>query len=293
MPRPKDSRKLDLAEVFRRVQVQMISELAVGGMFEHASAAGAANEQNWLALFRRHLPKRYRVAPAFVIDADGRRSRQIDIAIFDALHSPLLFPHESGLHIPVESVYAVFEVKPTISKQFLRDAAAKAASVRELRRTKLGGTNAESGDRRDGSDDSSRPIAMPILAGLLATGSVWSRETFAANLRNALRPPESVPGELAPLLEQYRLDLGCSLAHGSFELLGVPTRRRPIPEVRVSTDDEALIFFMLRLLDRLRALGDAAHADLMEYGSALESLRPPWGGPSGRQAERRLGLSPK
>ena len=152
MPRSPDSGQLDLSEVFRRVQRQMLAQLAVGRLFEHASSAGAATEQHWLELFHRYLPRRYRATPAFVIDSAGRRSRQIDIAIFDNLYSPLLFPHDSGVHVPAESVYAVFEVKPTISKQWIRDAADKAASVRALRRTSL------------------RP--KPILAGLLATS--WS-----------------------------------------------------------------------------------------------------------------------
>src|SRR6476659_1485973 len=179
MPRRPDSGHIDLAEVFRRVQEEMLAQLSVGALFEHPSAAGHATEHHWLQLFDRYLPKRYRAAPAFVIDSTGRRSRQIDIAIFDNLYSPPLFPHEAGLHLPAESVYAVFEVKPTISKQWLRDAAEKAASVRALRRTSA--PIIASGALRRA------PIRpQPILAGLLATSSVWSAETFGANVRNAL-----------------------------------------------------------------------------------------------------------
>src|SRR5208282_6404871 len=88
MPRKPDSGHIDLIEIFRRVQTQMLSDLSVGGLFEHASSAGAATEHHWINLFERYLPRRYRAAPAFVIDADGGRSRQIDIAIFDNLYSP-------------------------------------------------------------------------------------------------------------------------------------------------------------------------------------------------------------
>jgi len=137
MPRRPDSGQIDLAEVFRRVQHEMLAQLAVGRLFEHASAAGTATEHHWIELFNRYLPKRYRTTSAFVIDSNGRRSRQVDIAIFDNLYSPLLFPHSSGTHIPAESVYAVFEVKPTFSRQWLRDASEKAASVRALRRTSV------------------------------------------------------------------------------------------------------------------------------------------------------------
>lgn len=244
MPRSPDSAQLDLAQVFHSVQNQMLAQLAVGGFFEHPSAAGSATERHWLDLFHRYLPKRYRATPAFVIDSNGRRSRQIDIAIFDNLYSPLLFPHESGLHIPAESIYAVFEVKPTFSRQWLRDAAEKADSVRALTRTSV---KVISGSRLR---TAIRP--RPILAGLLATTSVWSQRTFSVNLRSAL---SSLP---------HRLDLGCCLAHGSFEKK---------MKVTVSTPEESLIFFILRLLDRLRAQGTAPAADLMKYGRHLRSFK--------------------
>ena len=245
MPHPPDSGLLDLAEVFYSVQEQMLAQLAVGGFFEHPTAAGSATERHWLDLFDRYLPKRYRATPAFVIDSEGRRSRQIDIAIFDNLYSPLLFPHESGLHVPAESIYAVFEVKPTFSRQWIRDAAEKAASVRALRRTSV---------RVLSGNTLRKPIRpRPILAGLLATTSVWSPATFEKNLRAAL------------LSTSTRLDLGCSLEHGSFEQTSTKTT--------VSIQEESLIFFVLRLLERLRAQGTAPAADLMKYGRHLDSFK--------------------
>ena len=244
MPRSTDSGQLDLAEVFYSVQEQMLAQLAVGGFFEHPSAAGSATERNWLDVLARYLPKRYSAAPAFVIDSEGRRSRQIDIAIFDNLNSPVLFPHESGFHIPAESIYAVFEVKPTFSRQWIRDAGEKAASVRSLRRASV---RVLSGNKLR------KPVRpRPILAGLLATSSVWTPKTFEKNLRAAL---VSTPN---------RLDLGCSLEHGSFE----QTRK-----ITVSIQEESLIFFILRLLERLRAQGTAPAADLMKYGRHLESFK--------------------
>jgi len=299
----------------------MLADMAVGSLFEHASTAGAATEHHWINLFLRYLPKRYRAAPAFVIDSDGRRSRQIDIAIFDNLYSPPLFPHDAGLHVPAESVYAVFEVKPTISKQWLRDAGEKAASVRTLRRTSAP-IIASGALRRS-------PIRpQPILAALLATSSVWSAETFAENVRRAMgcamgtdeigdcpelphgprkqtiaasgrtvpnfkthtaspaplhtsargqtdrqqRSPSPSPRPPSPS-ELHRIDLGCSLQHGAFEQLDIRSPEFPSPHIQVSDPDESLIFFMLRLLDRLRAMGTTPAADLMEYGRTLRSFR--------------------
>ncbi|HEY7387530.1 MAG TPA: DUF6602 domain-containing protein [Bryobacteraceae bacterium] len=210
MPRRRDSRNIDLTEVFRRVQDEMLAEFRVGRLFEHASSAGRAAEGHWLEMFDRYLPKRYRAAPAFVMDREGRRSRQIDIAIFDQFAWPVLFPHASGMHLPAESVRAVFEVKPTFSRQWLREAAEKADSVRSLTRAQTGAH-----PRR-------------ILTGLLAAGSVWPARTFAKNLRSAL--------------SDIRLDMGCCLERGAFERRG---------RVEISEQDEALMFFVLRLGERL------------------------------------------
>ena len=152
----------------------MLAQLHVGGLIEHGPTAGAATERHWIALFERYLPKRYRASSAFVIDSRGNRSRQIDIAIFDHFYSPLLFPQESAVHIPAESVYAVFEVKPSMSRPLVRDAAAKVVSVRALHRTSAAVISA--GKRC--------PAVRPnrILGGLLAATSVWGEATFAANI---------------------------------------------------------------------------------------------------------------
>jgi len=247
LSRKSDSAQIDLAEIFLRVQKEMLACLAVGEAFEHSSPCGAASEQRWIDLFNRYLPQRYRASPAFVVDADGRRSRQIDIAIYDNLYSPLIFPHSAGLHIAAESVYAVFEVKQGLTRQLIRDAGRKAASVRSLRRTSV--PIISSGASRAAIAPS------PILAGVLAMRSIWE-ESFQKKIADTI----------SKLPTEDRLDFGCALQHGAFEWT-------PNSGLHFSPPDEALIFFVIRLMVRLRALGTAPAADLMEYGRALRSLR--------------------
>jgi hypothetical protein len=328
MGRYADSGRVNLVGIFRQVQREMLSHLAVGELFEHPTVCGAVTERHWLDLLDRHLPERYRAASAFIVDADGRRSRQIDIAIFDRLYSPLLFPHASGLHIPAESVYAVFEVKQDLNVRLIRDAGRKAASVRRLRRTSVpviagGSLHAAIRPHR-------------ILAGILALRSGWPT-----------RFHRRLPAALALLSRDESLDLGCALRDGAFELLSddtpapapgslggadplvragslgradllvragspdpasqikipsagsrakrasgsplsaVDCRLSPVrsgakrpqattqkPDaVHFSTPDESLVFFMLRLLTRLRALGTAPAADLMAYADCLKSFK--------------------
>lgn len=69
MSRKPDSGKIDLAEVFRRVQTEMMAHLSVSNLHEHGITQGAALEQDWMQLFELCLPERCRCSPVFV---DGR-----------------------------------------------------------------------------------------------------------------------------------------------------------------------------------------------------------------------------
>jgi len=52
----------------------------------------------------------------------------------------------------------------------------------------------------------------------------------------------------------------------------LPARLPAQQEVRLSTPGEALIFFMIRLIERLQECGSAPAVDVMEYVRELESL---------------------
>jgi hypothetical protein len=113
------------------------------------------------------------------------------LVVYDALQSPALFPHSAGLHVPVESVYAVVEVKSVAGNGEVRDAGVKAASVRALRRSR-----------------------QTVLAGLVASSSPWSAGTFHGRMQEALDTLEVAE----------MLDLGCLLQHGAFEVKKSDTR---------------------------------------------------------------------
>ena len=229
----------------------MLANLASSGVYHHHTACGAAAEQHWIDLFNRYLPGRYRATRAFVIDADGLCSEQIDIAICDRFYSPVLFHDNEQPYIPAESVYAVFEVKRTLCSRFFQDAGKKAASVRRLRRTSAPLISAGVAVQRQ--------PPPPILAGVLSFEAQW--KNFAEEIRQAL--PKLKPEE--------QLDLGCLLKEGSFEWSG---------EITFSKAEEALIFFMLRLIHRLQQMGAAPAIDIAEYARHLHQVGPVQVGPS-------------
>ena len=251
MGKPKDSGRIDLAEVFLHLQKQMLADLYASQVFEHPTSCGATIEQHWIKLFNRYLPERYRATSAFIVDSAGQRSRQIDIAVYDHFYSPLLFHHESGPHIPAESVYAVFEVKQTLISKWITDAGRKAASVRRLRRTSAPIPSL-------GSLSTPKPPS-PILSGILSLVAIWTGPF-----------PDRVSALLRRLPPDQRLDLGCSLRQGAFEV--GPSQARFA--VHFSAPQEALIYFFLRFLQRLQQLGTAPAIDLAAYARALHSCPP-------------------
>ncbi|HEX3126726.1 MAG TPA: DUF6602 domain-containing protein [Thermoanaerobaculia bacterium] len=238
-----------LRDRFLLLQEKLASCLKLDRTIHHEGEKGMASEAGWREMLADYLPRRYSVAKAFVIDSRGEQSQQLDLVLHDRQFSPFLFNQNDALYIPAESVYAVFEVKQGLDRSTLRDAGEKAASVRKLHRTSAPIPWA-------GGEAKPRP-PIPILAGLLCFGSRWS-PPFGDPLRAAL----------ADLPELERLDLVCALTHGSFEA------KYPgggAPEFDLSAPDTALIFFFLRLLERLQAVATVPAMEIREYARALEA----------------------
>lgn len=232
---------------FLRQQEKMQADLReVRTVHDHPTAKGDGTELHWLEMLQRRLPARYRAERAFVIDADGNRSQQIDIVIHDRQFCPMLLDTGGGIHIPAESLYAVLEVKQNLSKQQIDYAGEKIASVRRLRRT--------SAEFRHATGRS-RTIPKPILGGIVTFESGWS-PPFGNAFEAALRASRI----------DSRVDLGCALCSGGFEVAYHDTGE---PQVTRSSAGSSLIFFFLRLLHRLQQIATVPAIDYVEYSGLL------------------------
>ena len=231
-------------ELFSSFQDRLQASLNVArGVIGHAATKGDVCEADWVGMLSTHLPARYSVSKAFVVDSAGSISDQLDVVIYDRQYSPLLFQHGTCLYIPAESVYAVFEVKQDLSRQHVLYAGEKIASVRRLHRTSYSISHA-------GGTFTPRP-PIPILGGLLTTSSGWT------------------PGLGDPFIEALtalprgqELDLCCALDAGAFETEWTAAGLGP---VQASEAPRALVWFFLRLLARLQALGTVTAMDIGEY----------------------------
>lgn len=230
----------------RELEVKLTGQRCVIG---HPSAKGDATEFAWCRTIGSFLPRRYRVAKAFVIDAYSNVSDQLDVVVYDRQYCPLFFETEGARYIPAESVYAVFEVKQELDAAQIEYAGKKAASVRRLHRTNMPVYTA------NGTVRQPNPL-FTIPAGILTLDSSWSPplgEPFERALRR-------VPTEQA-------LDLGCSLKHGGFAV-----RRDGEREgwtMRKSEPAGSLMFFLQDLYSRLQRMATVPVMDLELYARNL------------------------
>lgn len=248
--------QFNIEAAFADQEEEMASTLRRGRRItKQPGIVGDATEAGWKAMLCNFLPGRYGVVSGKVVDSKGHQSEQIDVIVHDTFYSPLMFTIGADRFVPVESVYAVFEIKQTLNKGHLDAAAQKAESVRRLYRT-----SAEIPNHFDigVSKDLSR---FPILAGLLTSESEWAvpfDDILRAHLE--LQSPDQA------------VDLGCALGAGAFDAGRERlVTDRSLTDLATSIPTRALSFFAIRLLHRLQQLGTVGAIDYEAYVAPIIS----------------------
>lgn len=211
----------------------------VRSSFGHPGTKGDGSENVWLDLFNTYLPKRYQAIKAHIVDSNGSFSDQIDIAIFDRQYSPFVFTYKGQNIIPIESVYAIFEVKQTVNKSVIDYTKNKISSVRKLLSTSLPIPHA------GGEYPPKDPIS--IIGGILTFESEWTPA-----LGDALK---------VSLEEGNTLDMGCIAAHGYFIKDG--------DTYSLINSDKAATVFLFQLISRLQSSGTVPMIDILAYSKWL------------------------
>jgi hypothetical protein len=248
--------RFDLHDAFKGKEEELLAALRTGRRVAgHPTVQGDGTEMHWRSMLEAVLPTRYEVAPAIVVDSRGERSEQIDLVVRDKHFSPLLWEWGGHLYVPAESVYAVFEVKPQIDRNYVLYGARKIASARALHRTSTSfGWAMGTMPARD---------LRPIIGGFLAAASGW-RDTFGDSFHRALSDAEAIRvGDDANA--NGRIDVGCVLGHGTFEIPHGSSSH----DVVISTAETALSSFTLTLLKRLQGIGSVPAIDYDAYAQWL------------------------
>jgi hypothetical protein len=192
---------MDIEGIFKAVQRQMEAELeAVRYAITHAGVKGAVNEEVIRRFLRNYLPSNLAIDSGFIVDTNGKISKQLDIIIYDAAKIPTFFMATGLRVIPVECVYAVVEVKTSLTVAELDGCFANMESVKILEKKAL---HEETGIIHSHFLYGKEYTDWPIMYFVFAFESV-SLKTLATKMREY--------AEKAPL--DKRIDSLYSLQHG-------------------------------------------------------------------------------
>nr|MBI4157007.1 hypothetical protein [Candidatus Woesearchaeota archaeon] len=234
--------KVNLKSVFSTISEPLRTILSVSSKsIPHPVAKGDTSEFQWVKWLKTYLPKRYSVDKGFVIDYEGNISEQQDIIIYDCQYTPYLLNKEGATYVTAESVYAVIEVKPKMTKNYIDYAGKKIESVRTLKRTSIPIKYA-------GGEYKSKPLHH-IIGGIVTLENSW-KNPFGKPLISVLKE----------LKETQRIDIGCALNKGAF----IINYAKGISLIKSSKDD-ALNFFFIKLISKLQDIGTVPAIDFEKY----------------------------
>jgi hypothetical protein len=242
--RKKVAKKKFLRDAFVLEQKLLQTKLSLATQsVTHPGTKGEVNERHFIETLRKYLPQRYVIDGAIVIDSKGATSDQIDVVVFDNQFSPTLLDQERHRYVPAEAVYAVFEVKPKITKATVEYASKKAESVRKLVRTSVPIVHA------GGEFAAKEPF--PIIAGLIASDIGWKNGFLSPAFQTLFNKFNS----------RNCLDCGLAVSGHSFDAFD--------GRINANTAKNSLAYFLFRLIDKLRMLGTAPAIDWSAYASSL------------------------
>ena len=108
---------VDIIENYIQNETTIIKQLHFVAK-NHGSTIGGFREDIWREMFQQIIPKKFAIEQSvFIIDSNGKVSREVDLAIFDETYTPFIFRYGRIKFIPIEAVAVVGECKSEYSKE--------------------------------------------------------------------------------------------------------------------------------------------------------------------------------
>ena len=124
-------------EQYFKMLKKCIADFEFSAGIDHNLSKGAFREQIIKKLLKPFLPCAYGLSSGQAFDGRGRISNQLDVVIYDSLHS-YVAPYETDfIYFPYESVYGNIEVKSRLNTDSLNKAMANIQSLKQLERSKI------------------------------------------------------------------------------------------------------------------------------------------------------------
>lgn len=113
-----------LRDRFQKISERMMLDFDEAGLGKHQGNVGQNREGILKTFLKDKLPFQYGIDTGEIVYPDGSISNQTDIILFDRMKCPLFYSNESII-APAEGTYGIIEVKSSLGKEELRDAALK------------------------------------------------------------------------------------------------------------------------------------------------------------------------
>lgn len=102
---------LKIKENYKRIEKSIVEQLFLE-FPDHHPTTGSYREDVWYSLFRQIVPYKFAIEKGvFIIDSDGKISKEVDLAIFDEQYTPYIFNYGNVRFIPIEAVAVVIQCK--------------------------------------------------------------------------------------------------------------------------------------------------------------------------------------
>ena len=101
---------------------------------DHNTSKGAFREQIIKRILRPFLPGEYGISSGQAFDDNGELSKQLDIVLYDALHSYIAPFADDFIYFPCESIYGNIEIKSKLNKKSLFESMLNIQSLKMLKR---------------------------------------------------------------------------------------------------------------------------------------------------------------
>ena len=123
-----------LLQALRNQSAKINADLEDSKLFTHMGDRGECREEIIREFLRPFLPEYYGLSSGEIFASDGCQSAQVDIVVYDAVFSAVLFRNRTRKLFPAESVFGSIEVKSYLSMDELDKACRNIASVKTLHR---------------------------------------------------------------------------------------------------------------------------------------------------------------
>lgn len=96
---------------YKRIERSIAEQLFLE-FSNHNPTTGSYREDVWRSLFRQIVPYKFAIEKGvFIIDSEGKISKEVDLAIFDEQYTPYIFNYGNVRFIPIEAVAVVVQCK--------------------------------------------------------------------------------------------------------------------------------------------------------------------------------------